>query len=47
MDWWIWVAVVLAVVMFAIDWLIVMGTNPRNWKGGEKHDRKQGADRKV
>ena len=36
MAWWTWVLIVLAVAVLAADWLIVMGTNPRRWKGGDK-----------
>ena len=31
--------VIAVIVMIAIDWLIVMGINPRKWKGGNKDDR--------
>ena len=36
MAWWVWVLIVLAVAVMAVDWLIVMGINPRRWKGGRR-----------
>ena len=36
MEWWIWAAIGAAVVMLAIDWLIVMGADPKKWKGSRK-----------
>lgn len=33
--WWI-VIVVLILIALAIDWIIVMGTNPNKWKGGKE-----------
>lgn len=33
MSWWIPAAVIVAAVLL-IDWFIVMGANPKNWKGG-------------
>lgn len=36
MDWWIWVVISAATIMLAIDWMIVMGKDPRKWKGGDK-----------
>ena len=44
MSWWM-VATVIAAAFVIIDWLIVMGINPRNWKGGNLHDRGPGTDR--
>ena len=41
MDWWIWAVAIIAAVMLLIDWVIVMGLDPRKWKGGEKHGGKQ------
>ena len=35
MAWWTWVLIVVAVAVMAVDWLIVLGTNPRKWKGGK------------
>ena len=40
MDWWIWVIVVIAAVMLVVDWLIVMGADPRRWKGGKTPTKK-------
>ena len=39
-DWWIWVIVVIAAVMLVVDWLIVMGADPRRWKGGKTPTKK-------
>ena len=36
MAWWTWVLIVLAVAVLAADWLIVMGADPRKWKGGRR-----------
>ena len=36
MSWIGWAAIGLAVAIFVIDWLIVMGSDPRKWKGGRK-----------
>lgn len=36
MDWWIWAAAAIAVAFLLIDWIIVMGIDPRKWKGGGK-----------
>ena len=37
MEWWIWAAIGAAVVlMMAVDWIIVMGTDPKKWKGSKK-----------
>ena len=33
---WLWVLLGVAVVFGTIDWFIVMGKNPKNWKGGKK-----------
>lgn len=40
MDWWIWAVAIGAAVFLIIDWFIVMGINPRKWKGGEKHGKR-------
>ena len=34
MAWWIWAAIGITVACFIVDWLIVMGADPRKWKGG-------------
>ena len=39
MEWWIWVAIAVAAVMLAINWIIVMGMDPRKWKGGKNEQR--------
>ena len=36
MDWWIWAVVIIATVLLLIDWVIVMGADPRRWKGSGK-----------
>ena len=36
MEWWIWAAIGAAAVMLVIDWLIVMGADPKKWKGSKK-----------
>ena len=40
--WWIVIAVLVFIALVA-DWLIVMGTNPKKWKGGKDHDRSNGS----
>ena len=41
---WIIIAAV-ALIMFMIDWFIVMGPHPKDWKGGRKNDRNSGPGR--
>ncbi len=42
---WIIAGAVLA-VMTVIDWFIIMGRNPKHWKGGgQKDDQGGGSDR--
>lgn len=36
MDWWIWAVIGVVAVMVVIDWFIIMGKDPRKWKGGDK-----------
>lgn len=38
MEWWIWVVVIGTAVFLVVDWFIVMGINPRKWKGEERND---------
>lgn len=38
MSWWILAAVIIAAVLL-IDWLIVMGADPRRWKGDKNGKR--------
>ena len=38
MDWWIWVVIIGAAIFLFVDWFIVMGVNPRRWKGGGKDE---------
>ena len=40
MDVWVWAIVIVALILLAIDWMIVMGKNPRLWKGGGKHGKR-------
>ena len=35
MAWWVWLIIGVAAVSIAVDWLIVMGADPRKWKGGD------------
>ena len=41
-----WIVIGVMAVMFVVDWLIVMGTNPRRWKGGDR-DESDRPDREV
>jgi len=34
MEWWIWVIIAVMTIIIIIDWFIVMGKDPRKWKGG-------------
>lgn len=36
---WIWIVCIGALVMLVVDWLIVMGFDPRKWRGGGKNDK--------
>ena len=36
MDWWIWAVIIGAAIFLVVDWFIVMGADPRRWKGGRK-----------
>ncbi len=45
MDTWIWVVVIAVIIFLIIDWFIIMGFNPRNWKGGEKKDEQRKTSR--
>ena len=40
MTWIGWTVIGVVVVCIVIDWLIVMGTNPKRWKGGEKDEQR-------
>lgn len=33
---WLWVIIIVALVFLVIDWFIVMGADPKQWKGGER-----------
>ena len=35
--WWIWIVAGALAVMLIADWLIIMGADPRKWKGGGKN----------
>ena len=39
MPWWLWLVIILTVIFLIVDWFIIMGADPRQWKGGNKHDR--------
>ena len=39
MEWWIWAVVGTATIMLVIDWVIVMGADPKKWKGGGKNGK--------
>ena len=34
-----WIVIGVMTVIGIIDWLIVMGANPRKWKGGDIDER--------
>ena len=36
MTWIGWLAIGLMAAILVLDWLIVMGTDPKKWKGGRK-----------
>ena len=36
MPWWLIAVICGAAVLLVIDWLIVMGADPRKWKGGKR-----------
>lgn len=36
MSWWGWCLVAAAIVVLIADWLIVMGADPKKWKGGRR-----------
>ena len=36
-----WIVIGVMTVIGVLDWFIVMGTCPRNWKGGDKGERKR------
>ena len=38
MAWWVWTLISGAVAVLVVDWLIVMGADPRKWKGGERSE---------
>ena len=38
MDWWIWVVIIGAAIFLVVDWFIVMGADPKRWKGGGKDE---------
>ena len=37
---WIWITGIVLAVIVALDWLIVLGANPRRWKGGDKDEQR-------
>ena len=38
MAWWIWALIGGVALLLIADWVIVMGADPRKWKGGMKDD---------
>ena len=36
MPWWVWVIIGVVAVFMAVDWIVVMGADPRRWKGGKQ-----------
>ena len=34
--WWAWMIIGIIIVFMAVDWVVVMGADPRRWKGGKK-----------
>ena len=36
MKWYDWVILGIFVAALVVDWFIVMGANPKHWKGGKK-----------
>ena len=45
MAWWVWVLIGGAGVLLIVDWLIVMGADPRKWKGGMREYEHSGIRR--
>ena len=44
MAWWIWVIIGASAALLIVDWIIVMGVDPRQWKGGMReyeHNKKR------
>ena len=41
MDWWVRVIIILAVIFLIVDWFIIMGMDPREWKGGGKDEQRK------
>ena len=35
MPWWLWLVIILTGIFLIVDWFIIMGTDPREWKGGK------------
>lgn len=33
MPWWGWVIIGVMAVCTAVDWIVIMGVNPRRWRG--------------
>ena len=43
--WWMWIVIAAWGITFVADWLVILGWDPREWKGGRrrvrgKHERK-------
>ena len=41
MKWWEIVFIVVWVALGIVDWIVIMGTDPRQWKGGGYHGKHQ------
>ena len=39
MEWWIWAVVIGATAFLIVDWFIVMGIDPKKWKGSDGHGK--------
>ena len=37
---WLWAIIITVLILLVADWIIVMGINPKHWKGGEKHGKR-------
>lgn len=44
-----WIIIVIFSVCFVFDWIVIMGTNPKEWKGYycyERRERPPGEERR-
>ena len=35
MPWWLWLVIILTGIFLIVDWFIIMGPDPHQWKGGK------------